>query len=281
MAIRLVGIDIDGTLLDSRGRLPGDNRVAVAAAVERGVEVVLVTGRSYAFAVQAAADLQIPATLIVSNGAAVKAPDGQTLLSWPLPRAVACEVLAATPDFHGDLGIVFDLPGGSRTIYERIDWTHPNRAAYFARNREWIGEASPLALALDADPLACVFNGSLERMHDLHARLAGLPLSASLELALTEYAARDFALVDVLTRGCGKGPTLLSWARERGVAARDVMAIGDNLNDADMLARVGVPVVMGNAVSALRDRGWFVTASHDEAGVARALERFVLEGRRG
>lgn len=279
MTVRLVGIDIDGTLLDSRGQLPPDNLAALEATVARGVEVVLVTGRSFAFAAQGAADLPIRPTFIVSNGAAVKAFDGTTLMSWPLSRAVAGEVLAATPDFHGDLGIVFDVPGGSRTVYERIDWTHPHRAAYFARNRASIAEASPLTSALDADPLACVFNGSLERMRVLHARLAGMPLFARLEVAVTEYAARDFALVDVLTHGCGKGPSLLACARQLGIDAADVMAIGDNLNDVDMLSRVGVPVVMGNAVAGLGDRGWFVTGTHDEAGVARALERFVIGGR--
>lgn len=278
MPVRLVGIDIDGTLLDSRGRVPPENQEALIAAAQRGVEVVLVTGRSFAFAVQASSDLPLPLTFVVSNGAAVKSHDGSTLVSWPLPRAVAREVLATTPDFHADLGIVFDVPGGSRTVYERIDWTHPHRAAYFARNRASIAEALPLASALECDPLALVYNGSLARMRGLRTHLTTLPVCTQLEVTVTEYEARDFALVDVLTRGCGKGPSLLAWARARGIGANEVMAIGDNLNDTEMLSRVGVPVVMGNAVAALRDRGWHVTATHDEAGVARALERFVLRG---
>ena len=54
------------------------------------------------------------------------------------------------------------------------------------------------------------------------------------------------------------------------------MAIGDNHNDLDMLTLVGTPVVMGNAVQALRERGWPVTGTNDDAGVADAIERFVL-----
>ena len=82
----------------------------------------------------------------------------------------------------------------------------------------------------------------------------------------------------MLAAGCTKGATLAEWARRRGYARGEVMAIGDNLNDTEMLEASGVPVVMGNAVPALLERGWQVTASNDEAGVAAAIHRFVLGG---
>ena len=87
---------------------------------------------------------------------------------------------------------------------------------------------------------------------------------------------RDFSLVDVLAAGCTKGATLAEWARRRGYARDEVMALGDNLNDVEMLEAAGLPVVMGNAVPALLDRGWPVTATNDDAGVAAAISRFVL-----
>jgi len=95
-------------------------------------------------------------------------------------------------------------------------------------------------------------------------------------VAVTEYENRDFSFVDVLAAGCTKGATLAEWARRQGYARNEVMALGDNLNDVEMLEAAGLPVVMGNAVPALLARGWPVTASNDEAGVAVAIERFVL-----
>jgi hydroxymethylpyrimidine pyrophosphatase-like HAD family hydrolase len=95
-------------------------------------------------------------------------------------------------------------------------------------------------------------------------------------VALTEYEFRDFSLVDVLQAGCSKGTALADWARARGYAREEVMAVGDNLNDLEMLEFAGRAVVMGNAIPDLRDRGWAVTTSNDDEGVARAVETFIL-----
>ena len=86
------------------------------------------------------------------------------------------------------------------------------------------------------------------------------------------------SLVDVLQAGCSKGAALRDLARERGCAREEVMAIGDNLNDLEMLEFAGLPVVMGNAIADLKGRGWPTTASNDDAGVARAVETFILTG---
>jgi len=95
-------------------------------------------------------------------------------------------------------------------------------------------------------------------------------------VALTEYEFRDFSLVDVMQAGCSKGTALADWARTRGYAPSEVMAVGDNLNDIEMLEFAGTPVVMGNGIPDLHARGWAVTGTNDEAGVARAVETFIL-----
>jgi hypothetical protein len=104
-----------------------------------------------------------------------------------------------------------------------------------------------------------------------------LPSARQLTLTLTEYPLRDFSLFDVTADGCSKGTTLADWAARRGVRPAEVMAVGDNLNDQDMLEFAGHPVVMGNAVAALKDRGWTVTGAPDEAGVAQAIHRLILD----
>lgn len=116
-----------------------------------------------------------------------------------------------------------------------------------------------------------MFTGGCREMRRLYDRLR-LRGGAPYAVALTEYAHRDFSLVDIIREGCSKGAALREWAAARGIAPAAVMAIGDNLNDLQMLEFAGHPVLMGNAVPELKARGWAVTASNDDAGVARAIE---------
>lgn len=276
MAVRLIALDIDGTLLDSDWQLPDANREAVRQAVLRGVEVVLVTGRRYEFALPVARLFDVELTLIVNNGALVKTAGGTTLMSCLLPVAVARRVLEATLDFRDSASVVFDRPMANQLIYERIDWETPVRRAYVEMNRPYVAEVQPLEDCLTEDPVQLSFNGSVSSMRSLVRVVAALPCADCFTLAVTEYESRDFTLVDVVGAECSKGAMLARWAERRNIGRDEVMAIGDNLNDFEMLDYAGIPVVMGNAVPALRQNGWHVTGTSDEAGVASAIERFVL-----
>jgi hydroxymethylpyrimidine pyrophosphatase-like HAD family hydrolase len=90
------------------------------------------------------------------------------------------------------------------------------------------------------------------------------------------YEAKDFAMIDVLNPICSKGASLKEWAALRGFTREEVMAIGDNHNDLEMLTFAGIPVVMANSVPELKSRGWHETGTNDENGVANAIEHFVL-----
>src|SRR5271167_4246146 len=96
MSVRLIALDIDGTLLDSRWQLPEANRAAIAAASSRGIEVALVTGRRYDFALPIARQIDAPLTMIVSNGAVIRTHNGQTHVRHMLPRTTAARVLELT-----------------------------------------------------------------------------------------------------------------------------------------------------------------------------------------
>lgn len=274
--IRLVAIDIDGTLLDTRWQLPDRNRDAICDAVSAGVEVAIVTGRMSGFAQPVLDLLPCPVTAIVSNGAVVKTPDGATAMRHVVPRHVAASILAAAAEWPDRASLIFDRPGDGQMVIERIDRSDPLRRAYAERNRALVREVEPLASALTEDPVVVMFNGPIGMMRALVDRLRALPEAGAFSVNLTEYESRDVLFVDVLAAGCTKGATLAEWARRRGYARDDVMALGDNLNDLEMLEAAGVPVVMGNAVPALLERGWPVTATNDEAGVADAIHRYAL-----
>ncbi|MDQ3486845.1 MAG: Cof-type HAD-IIB family hydrolase [Acidobacteriota bacterium] len=271
--IRLLALDIDGTLLDSHGQLPAENIDAVARAIEHGVEVALATGRRYDFARPVFEQLPSPLTLVLSNGAVVKRKDGETLMRRLLPREVAREVLEAVPQHRHEAAVTFDRVGERQIVYQVIDWDHPRHQKFFAANRAYLSESNPLEDCLTEDPVQVMFTGGCREMRDLFNELRG---SDRYSVALTEYEFRDFSLVDVMQAGCSKGSALADWARTRGYAPNEVMAVGDNLNDIEMLEFAGTPVVMGNGIPDLQARGWAVTGTNDEAGVARAVETFIL-----
>jgi hypothetical protein len=81
--------------------------------------------------------------------------------------------------------------------------------------------------------------------------------------------------MDVLRRDCSKGHALERWARHRNLERSQVMAIGDNFNDVEMLEYAGLPVVMGNAAEEMKQNGWAITLGNDQAGVAAAVEEFI------
>ena len=272
--IRLVAIDIDGTLLDSHGRIPPRNLRAIEAAVARGTDIVLVTGRSFPFALPVARQLPPAVALIVSNGALERTQDGTTLASRLLSASQAADLLAATTAFRHCAALIFDRDSGGQIVADTMDWEVPNRKPYWVRNRHLIARNTPLEGALTEDPVEVMFNGTVAEMRVLAERLAGLP--GQFAVAVTEYEDRDFTLLDVTAPAATKREALARRAAALGIARDQVMAIGDNLNDVGMLEFAGSPVLMGNAAPALRARPWPLTASHDDAGVADAIERFLL-----
>jgi Cof subfamily protein (haloacid dehalogenase superfamily) len=275
MPVRLIALDIDGTLLDENSRLPAINRNAVAEAATRGIEIALVTGRRYDFATPIARQFPCPLTMIVNNGALVKSSDGDTQLVHLLPRDIATRVLDETVAFREQASVCFNRPRENQVIYERIDWEDPLRRGYFERNREYLAEMSPLRDCLTEDPIQVMFTGYANQVREVEKFLCHLPFISEFSLARTIYDKRDFGLVDVIAAGCSKGATLAEWVRRRGWSREDVMAIGDNLNDIEMLQFAGLPVVMGNSVPELKSMGWRETLSNDQGGVAAAIELYA------
>ena len=272
--IRLIGIDVDGTLLDSEGRLPHVNRDAIHAAVASGVHVALVTGRSYPFARPVAVTLPSSISLIVSNGAVERGMDGATFVRRLLDRHVARQVLHAMREYRDAAALVFDRDLDRQVVFETMDWEHPGRQKYWSRNNSHIAKSVPLEDALTEDPIQVMFNGAVNLMRPLAELLR--KDAGAYSVLMTEYIHRDFTLVDVTAPDATKGHALAWRAGQMGLAADEVMAIGDNFNDLEMLEFAGRPVVMANSVGDLKSRGWHVTGTQNEAGVAQAIERFVL-----
>jgi Cof subfamily protein (haloacid dehalogenase superfamily) len=271
-------MDIDGTLLDSQGRLSEANSRAVVDAAARGIEIVLVTGRRFHFALPIAEMLPCDLHLIVNNGALTKSLDGQTLSRHLLPVASALAALDATREFRDCASVMFDRPGERQLVLERIDWSHPLRAAYFRKNSMFLSEEAPLENCLNGeDPVQVGFTGNCAPIRQAMAQLAAHSASGGYTLSLTEYAERDLSILDVLKAGVTKGMALAEWASRRGVPPEAVMAVGDNFNDLEMLEFAGLPVIMGNAVDELKAKQWAATDTNDNDGLAAAIRKYALD----
>ena len=272
--IRLIAIDVDGTLLDTRGQIPQANIDAIHDAVSAGIHIALVTGRSYPFARPIAEPLPASISLIVSNGAVERDMDGSRVARRLLDRQIARAVLDATRPFRELAALVFDRDADRQVMFETMDWEHPGRKAYWARNHSLIAQSVPLEDALVEDPIQVMFNGGVDAMRSLycalHAEANGFSVS------LTEYVHRDFSLIDVTAPNATKGRALAWRAAQLGLSREEVMAVGDNFNDLEMLEFAGLPVVMANAVDGLKQRGWAVTGDNENAGLAEAIRRFAL-----
>lgn len=277
MAVRLIALDIDGTLLDSNWQLPEANHAAIVEAARRGIEVALVTGRRYDFAMPVANKLNAPLTMIVNNGALIRSKAGKTHLRHLLPKETALRVLCATAPWRRGAAVIFDRPRENQLIVESIDPDDSLRYAYYSRNSQFIGIAQPLETCLTEDPLQVMFSDGVDEMREAEVILRSAEFAGEYAIAVTSYEDRDFRMIDIIPPNISKGSTLAEWAAIRGIAREEILAVGDNHNDLEMLSYAGIPVVMGNCVPELKAYGWHQTHSNDECGVAAAIEKFAFQ----
>ena len=274
--IRLLAVDIDGTLLNPQFRISDGDRAAMRKAHEEGVEVILVTGRRHAFALPIARQLGFDFWLISSNGAVTRSMTGETFHSDPLPAATCRKLCAAMHEFRGNTVLTFDTEAKGAVVIEHIDELNESIDRWLEKNLQFIDFVIPIENSLTRDPVQAMFCGTVARMQLALAALARSGLERDITVLRTEYPGRDLSMLDVLNRGCSKGHALARWAWHRGIPREQVMAIGDNYNDIEMLAFAGRPFIMGNASEELRRKGWTLTLPNDQNGVAAAIAQ-VLE----
>ncbi|HYA95073.1 MAG TPA: Cof-type HAD-IIB family hydrolase [Terriglobales bacterium] len=274
--IRLLAIDIDGTLLDPQFQVSPANLTALTRAHQAGVEIVLVTGRRHQFALPIAQSLGFDLWLISSNGAVTRSLSGETFHRDLLPAATARELIAHMEPYRGNLVLTFDRDGKGALELERTDELTTHIQRWVENNRQYIEFVVPIERALDSDPIQAMFCGTIARMQVAEERLRAGSLAGRITVLKTRYDARDLVIIDVLNQGCSKGHALERWAGHRGLMREQVMAIGDNYNDIEMLEFAGVPVIMGNARHDLKQNGWRETLSNEHSGVAAAVEEVLF-----
>jgi Cof subfamily protein (haloacid dehalogenase superfamily) len=274
--IRLLAVDLDGTLLNSSSEVSSANRQALAAAVEKGVQVVIVTGRRFHSALQFVRQVPSPVTLISSNGARITDSCGEVHHRNFLPRQIARQILGAARDYRPYAVAMFDIPGRGQVTMQDTAAAEGPLGWYLRNSPDSLDQVADLEAAITADPIVVTFGGPPERIEPLEPLLRNSYAGGSVHLTWTKYPARNNSILDVMNLGCSKGAALSLWASRCGVEAGEVMAIGDNYNDLEMLRFAGHPIVMRNCTTGLDRNSWAVTASNDEDGVAEAIRCYIL-----
>jgi Cof subfamily protein (haloacid dehalogenase superfamily) len=278
-SIRLLATDIDGTLLNPQFQVSERDLTALRRAHAQGIEIILVTGRRHTFALPIAQQLDLDLWLISSNGAVTRSLAGETFHRDLMPVETCRRLCGAMQHFRGHTVLTFDKETKGAIVLERLDELSGSIRRWLEKNMEYIQFVIPLEDALSTDPVQAMFCGSMARMREALGAIERSGLDGQVTVLRTEYPARDLSMIDVLNAGCSKGHALQRWASYRGIGQEEVMAIGDNHNDIEMLEFAGHPVIMGNACQELRGRGWTITLGNDQCGVAAAVEK-VLEGAR-
>jgi Cof subfamily protein (haloacid dehalogenase superfamily) len=277
--IRLLALDIDGTLTDANFQVSARNIAALRAAHEAGIEIMLATGRRHDYAMPIAQELGFPIWLISSNGALIRSSAGETFFTDRLPARTAAELIQYMDEFRGLAVLTFDraanAPCDDSLVLESADELNNTVSRWLEANRPYIKFVSPLEDALVEDPLQAMYCGRVAAMERLQQRLSKADFLDKITVLKTQYDHRDLCILDILNRECSKGHALRRWAEKRGIPREQVMAIGDNHNDLEMLEFAGVAVVMGNASHELKQNGWIVTGSNSESGVAQAVEEIL------
>ena len=284
--IKLLALDLDGTLLDSRGEVPEANRRAIRAAEDAGVLVTIATGRRFRDARPVGIAMEFNAPLITHNGALLKYAESlETVSASLLGLDTIREILRVGKQLGGNALVSADPHGKGSMLYDRVpadniplqrylEWSerlHGDEAEHAVIHVHDLHDAMP-----DHEVIHISFSGQCEPMERMLSFLEH-ELGDTVKILPTIYPVLDFTLIDILPPDASKGTGVEKLAIINGLTAENVMVIGDNFNDLDMLEFAGTPVVMGNADAGLLERAeFFKTEGNNQCGVAVAIERFIL-----
>jgi Cof subfamily protein (haloacid dehalogenase superfamily) len=265
--IDLIVVDLDSTLLTSDHKMTERSEKALKAAIKKGVQVVIATGKTHISAGAIVERLGITTPGIYVQGMTIVNPDGTTLYQQTINPDVARQVIS----FAEDRGFTAAAYSGSRILVRQLT---PGAEELASKYNEPMPETvGPLQNILDEMPINKVIVALPNESRRITALRWQLQMQLDGQAKLTQAMGDQ---LEILPPGGGKGPALKVLLKELKVPAERVLAIGDGENDIEMLTLAGIGVAVGNATQSLKDVADYVVASNDADGVAEAVERFVL-----
>jgi Cof subfamily protein (haloacid dehalogenase superfamily) len=277
MPIKLLALDIDGTLLTPRGEITSRTRAAIEEALGRGVQVVLVTGRRFGSAYLMLQEFELDLPLISHNGALSKdIRTLETLLLLPLDLDTARDIILTARKHEADMICCSDETRGlGKMITEGISESNKSLMRYVTKYLDSVIKVPDLVEFVQEPPIQIMFSGHCAPM-DLFTSKLQAAMGERIRIFQTRYPQYDLTIVDAVSFQASKGDSLARIAGRFGIAREEVMAIGDNHNDLTMLQYAGLGVVMANAEAELKELGFALTSSNEEDGVAEAIEKYIF-----
>src|SRR5437763_12828428 len=276
MAIRLLALDLDGTLLNSRSEISPANLRALEETSRRGVRIAIVTGRRRFSAQPFVAQIPCPVTMVSSNGALVGSATGEILHRHFLPQETALEALEIARAYRPFTVAIFDKPSRGQVTMEEGASSDGPYGWYLSHAPSALELVPDLEKALATDPVQLMIGGPPPVVEPAEGLLARSSVEAKIHLSWTQYFSRNMSLLDVNAQGCSKASAVARLAEQAGIKPSQVMAVGDNFNDVELLRYAGRPVVMSQAPPGVREEGWAMTGSNDADGVAQAIQTYIL-----
>jgi len=275
---KLIAVDIDGTLLDSRAELRPAVRRALRDAVDAGIRVVLCTGRRYRTAIPIAEELGLALPLICHSGALVK-------------ETGTHRTQFADPLGSDDLGLLLDALAEARLTPMAYTDTYEDGADFFVErdapltryHEDYLdknGGSFRVVGSLSRDVPApvlqvCTF-GELEELRGFRPRLRER-LGGRTTCHLLSSAKYLGHFLEFQNGSASKWAALAALLGSCGIGADEVVAIGDDENDISMLRGAGLGIAMGNAAQSVKEAADLVAASNDDDGVARVIGELLSE----
>ena len=276
---KLIALDIDGTLADSDGRITERTKAVVHRVAQTGATIVVATGRRFITAKPRISQLEFPEVLLAAhNGAILKRLNGDLLHYQLLPRAIAKQVVQISKEL-GLRPVVFEGTQDAANIFvenygDQLDAWERGYLEENAAHLKWVDN---LTTDLPGDVIEVISVVPAEKAHEV-AAIFQTRLNGQVKPILVIINNGRHAFLGLSHATVGKDLPLRYLAEQRGIHPSEILAIGDNYNDLDMLQFAGTGVIMENADEALKRHGFYMTSSNDTDGVAAALERFVLAG---
>ena len=280
--IKLLALDLDGTLLNSKGIIPEENKSAIRKAEEKGVLVTIATGRRFRDALPVANEIGFNAPILTHNGALLKFAESLEVFDVSLiENATTKEILRVGREFGGDALVSCDPHGKGTLLYDTISEDNIPLQKYIVWSKRLHGDEAEEAVhhvedleeVLDDNEIIHIsYSGNCKPMYELQKVLEN-ELKGTVNILATIYPQLDFTLLDILPPSTSKASALEKLSLEEGFSHDEIMVVGDNFNDLEMLELAGTPIVMGNADASLLDREeFYTTVSNDEHGVAVAIK---------
>jgi len=284
--IKLLALDLDGTLLNSRGKISEENKTAIRRAEEKGVLVTIATGRRFRDARPVALEIGFNAPIVTHNGALLKFAESLKTVEFSLlNNETVYEILRVGKYTGGDALVSVDPHGKGTLLYDRVSDENLPLKKYIAWAKTLHGDDAEESvrhvtnledIVEKTEVVHVSFSGGCAPMAEMQQILEA-ELQDSVNILATVYPRLDFTLLDILPPDASKGIGVEKLAARHGFSHENVMVCGDNFNDLEMLEFAGTPVVMGNAAPELQERAdFYTTLSNDENGVALAIERFII-----